>query len=776
MSEPRTLFRTLPVEPPAAAPRRRPLDNPRVLVAIVLLLLAVLAGLYWLSSSTTEIALPLLTDVILYALLGVDLALLVALVFVLIRNLLKLWVEQRQAVPFARFRAKFVAALLAMSIIPAVLVLISGSEIIRKSAERWFSEPVEEVLNASNAIALRWYQERQQAMAFRASKLAASIPASVLVVGDEKSVDLVLREEVGRMRDDGIDGMVELYRVQEEIGRAPSAALISGIASTPLALENVRASSDRVAERAVSSGQPETADDQLPGGGVLVRAAHPIRNQEGAIAGTVVVSQHLPADLRASAQLATSAYQRYQSLFLLKSPIQGVYLSIFLTVTLIILISATWLGLYLAKRITRPVQQLAEGARLIGAGKLDVRVQAETSDELGSLVEAFNMMAAELSTSREKVEQSRQDLERKNVEVDARRRYIETILERIATGVISLDTAGRISTVNGAAMRLLGLTPDAIGQPARTVFDGDDLRPLLMLAEAAERRDPRAIVQEIMILREDREQHLAGAATLLLRDDGRSEGAVLVLDDVTPLIRAQRVAAWRDVARRLAHEIKNPLTPIQLSAERLRRYFGHAPPPTGPLVSECTDAIIVEVEALKGLVDEFAQFARMRGPRMVPADLNRLIDETLVLYAGVLQEGTVRVERQFAADLPPVRLDAEQIRQVIINLVDNAIEALGGSSAPPRPDGQPPIVKVSTALDHRNGVVRFVVSDNGPGVPAADRDKLFMPYYSTKGRGSGLGLAIVRRIIVEHGGSIEAAEAVPTGTTFTVELPAAQDA
>jgi two-component system nitrogen regulation sensor histidine kinase NtrY len=774
VSEPGTLFRTVPADAPAAV-RRRPLDNPRVLAVLVLLLVGVLGGLYWLSTSTTEIALPLLTDVILYALLGVDLALLVALFFVLIRNLLKLWVEQRHAVPFARFRGKFVAALLAMSIIPAVLVLISGSQIIRTSAERWFSEPVEEVLSASNTIALRWYQERQQAMAFRAGKLAATIPASVLVVGDEKSVDLVLREEVGRMRDDGVDGMVELYRIDDQPGRPPGAALISGIASTPLALENVRASSDRIAERAVQSGQPETADDQLPGGGVLVRAAHPIRNEEGAVAGTVVVSQHLPADLRASAQLATSAYQRYQSLFLLKEPIQFVYLSIFLTVTLIILISATWLGLYLAKRITRPVQQLAEGARAIGAGRLDVRLEAETSDELGSLVEAFNMMAAELSTSREKVEQSRLDLERKNVEVDARRRYIETILERVATGVISLDAQGRISTVNGAAMRLFGLTPAIIGQPAAEVFDREELRPLLSLVDAAERRDARAIVQEIMIMREDRELHLAGAATLLLRDDGRSEGAVLVLDDVTPLIRAQRVAAWRDVARRLAHEIKNPLTPIQLSAERLRRYFGHAPPPTGTLVSECTDAIIVEVEALKGLVDEFAQFARMRGPRMVPADLNRLVEDTLVLYAGVLQQGTVRLERHFTADLPRVRLDAEQIRQVIINLIDNAIEALGGSAGPARPDGQPPTVRVSTGFDKRDGFVRFVVSDNGPGVPAADRDKLFMPYYSTKGRGSGLGLAIVRRIVVEHGGSIEAGEAVPSGTTFTVELPAAQD-
>jgi nitrogen fixation/metabolism regulation signal transduction histidine kinase len=280
-------------------------------------------------------------------------------------------------------------------------------------------------------------------------------------------------------------------------------------------------------------------------------------------------------------------------------------------------------------------------------------------------------------------------------------------------------------------------------------------------------------VHEITLARDEREIHLAATSTALIGEDRRPEGAVLVLDDVTPLIRAQRVAAWRDVARRLAHEIKNPLTPIQLSAERLRRHFSQATPQVQALVHECTSAIIVEVEALKGLVDEFAQFARLRGPRMLPVDFNHLVQETLRLYSGVLQQGLVKLDPDLAPLLPPVRADAEQIRQVIINLVDNALEALGGPGAASRVDGDPPTIRVTTTYDQRNGVVRLVVADNGPGVPAADREKLFMPYYSTKGRGSGLGLAIVRRILVEHGGGIEADDAEPSGTRFTVELPAA---
>ncbi|HSG00291.1 MAG TPA: ATP-binding protein [Vicinamibacterales bacterium] len=760
--------RTSPVASAPAEGRRRLLDNPRILLLLALLLLALMAGLFWLAGRTSEIALPILADVLLYPLLAVDLALLAALGFVLARNLLKLWVEQRQAAPFARFRAKLVAALLAMTIVPSVLVLISGSEIIRNSAERWFSEPVDEVLGSAQTIATSFYQERQTAMALRAAKLARTLPPASVTAGDDAALGPVVRGELETMR----DAVIEVYQPVTSPGRPLDATLLLAAESPTLPRDSVRASADRLAARAMSSGHSESVDEELLAGGVLVRAAEPLRDGTGSIVGAVVVSQYLGAEPRALALRATTAFERYQQLRVLQGPIQGVYLVIFLTVTLLILISATWLGLYLAKRITRPVQKLAEGARAIGAGQLDLRLEAETGDELGSLVDAFNMMAAELQTNRERLDKSRFDLEQKNLEVDARRRYIETILERVATGVISLDAEGCVSTINGAASRLLGLGPDAIGRPASDVFGRDDLGGLLPVIEAATRREPGGVVEEITLALEDREVHLAAAATILSGDDGRLEGAVLVLDDVTPLIRAQRVAAWRDVARRLAHEIKNPLTPIQLSAERLRRHFTGAPEQTLALVNECTNAIITEVEALKGLVDEFAQFARLRGPRLVPSDLNRLVEETLQLYAGVLKHGSLRIERE-AGSVPAVRLDAEQIRQVIINLVDNAMEALGGPRAARRPTGQPATIRLRTAFDRAEGVVRLVVSDNGPGVPAGDREKLFMPYYSTKGRGSGLGLAIVRRIVAEHGGSIGVGDAQPSGTTFTVELPAA---
>jgi two-component system nitrogen regulation sensor histidine kinase NtrY len=368
-------------------------------------------------------------------------------------------------------------------------------------------------------------------------------------------------------------------------------------------------------------------------------------------------------------------------------------------------------------------------------------------------------MAEELATSRQDVERSAIDLERKHLEGEGRRRYIETILERIATGVISIDEGGAISTVNDAAGRLLGVGSEAVGHQATEVFAREDLAPMATLLRPAATAGEESRPQEIALTRDGRDVHLAAMATALTGEGGHLEGSVLVFDDVTPLIRSQKVAAWREVARRLAHEIKNPLTPIQLSAERLQRHFGTAPPPTRALVDECTTTIVNEVESLKGLVDEFSQFARMPSPKTVPTVLGALLDDTLALYDGLFSE--LRFDRRFAADLPLVRVDPEQLRRVVINLVDNAVEAMERRG----------VITVETQHDPSNHLARIVVADDGPGITAADREKLFMPYFSTKRRGSGLGLAIVRRIIAEHGGSIDVTDNTPRGTRFTIELP-----
>ncbi|MEW5981556.1 MAG: ATP-binding protein [Acidobacteriota bacterium] len=740
---------------PGQARRRRLWrDNPWFLTSAIAVLIGVLAGIMTLANRSSALAPDFLSEFVLYALSFVDLTMLVALVFVLARNVIKLIVERRRALPFARFRSKLVAALLGLTLVPAVLVLIVGSELIRNSVDRWFNVPMDDILSSAQRIASDYYQEHQRLTGEEAARVARSL-ASMDLAGSDVGT---LRDAVAPAVNDGRVALVEVYRLSRVAGAPLQIVPVVDVASPSLPVGVNRASADRLASRA-AAGQPDTwSREPLDTGGELIRVASVVRRSDGTAIGVVVATSWLTGDVSARARRLTRSYESYSQLRVLKQPLTGVYLSFFLMVTLMILVSATWMGLYLAKRITRPVHALAEAAREIGAGHFEHRIERETDDEFGTLVDDFNAMADELAASRRQVEDSRITLERQHAEVESRRRYTEAVLERVATGVVTFDAHGIVSTINPAAASLLGISRGATGRPASEVFARPGLTPIASLASGLTGRASRP-AQELAIERDGREVHLAVAVTPLPGEDGASDGLVLVADDITPLIRAQKVAAWREVARRLAHEIKNPLTPIQLCAQRLQRQFSSSPPAVREFVDENTATIVGEVESLKALVDEFSQFARMPAPRRSPTDLHGLLDSTLVLYDGLFPD--VRFETLFAVTLPPIRLDPDQIRRVIINLVDNAVEAINQH-------GQ---IVVETRYEKDAGAVRVVVADNGPGIPPEERDKLFMPYYSTKKRGSGLGLAIVRRIVAEHGGTIDVGENAPTGTRFTIELP-----
>jgi two-component system nitrogen regulation sensor histidine kinase NtrY len=725
-----------------------------LLLAGIVALIAALAVLLLIGRGSSTLAPDFLTDFVLSALWATNLTILVALAFVLTRNILKLVVERRRALPFARFRAKLVTILLGMAVVPAVLVLLVGSELIRTSVDRWFNQPMDVMLTSANAIAGDYYAQQQTLVSAQAQRFArvlggVNVAASPSAVRDLVAPD-VLQERID---------LVEVYRLSTGADGRSQVTPVVDVASPSLPRTYSRASADRLAERTAASAAEARMVEPLSTGGDLIRTAVPIRSPGGAVVGVVVASEYLTDQFAARARGMTEAYEAYQQLRVLKQPLAGVYQSFFLMLTLMILVGATWMGLYLAKRITRPVQTLAAAADEIGAGHLDYRVKAEADDEFVSLIDAFNRMAGELSASRRRLERSSVDLERKHGDVESRRRYVETILDRLATGVVSVDIGGRIRTWNSAASRLLGIEQRVSGLPVSAVLGSSDLKPLAIAIDEAGRRREDLRPQEVSITREGREVHLAVMTTPLKRDDDTTEGVVVVFDDVTPLVRAQKVAAWREVARRLAHEIKNPLTPIQLCAERLRRHFAQSPPGTRDLVDECTSTIVGEVESLKGLVDEFSQFARMPAPRAVPTDLHALLDDALSLYRGLLAQ--IEIRTSYAESLPKVSIDPEQIRRVILNLVDNAIEAMDRSG----------VIDIDTRHDVNNNLVRVVVADNGPGIPPAEREKLFLPYYSTKQRGSGLGLAIVRRIVAEHGGSIDVTDNQPRGTRFAIELP-----
>ena len=752
-----------PVKAAAPPPRRSPApqgrkpfrDNTKLLLLGVVVLLTALAGLLALASRSSTLSPDFLTEFVLYALSATNLTMLVALVFVLARNIVKLIVERRRALPFARFRAKLVTVLLAMTLIPALLVLVVGSELIRNNIDQWFNAPMDNMLSSAQDIASDYYQERQHLVASQAQRFARTLSGIDLTGVDAAAVRDLVEPDVLQERID----LVEVYRVRSGAG-APQVVPIVDVAAPTLPREYSRAAADRLAERTAVARKQSDVVEQLSTGGDLIRTAIPIFAPNGPVRGVVIASEYLTDRFAARARSMTAAYEAYRQLEVLKPALAGVYLSFFLMLTLMILVGATWMGLYLAKRITRPVQMLATAANEIGAGHLDHRVEVETGDEFGSLIDAFNRMAADLAASRRRLERSALDLERKHEDVEGRKRYVETILDRIATGVVSIDVAGRIRTWNSAATRLLGIDARVAGMPASTVFASRELKPFaaVIADAAAAREDVKS--QEVSITRDGRELHLVVMTTPLMRSDGLTDGVVIVFDDVSPLIRAQKVAAWREVARRLAHEIKNPLTPIQLCAERMRRHFSDAPDATKALVEECTTTIVGEVESLKGLVDEFSQFARMPAPRAVTTDLHVLLDDALALYRGLFTD--VEIRAHYAASLPKVSVDPEQIRRVVINLIDNAIEATDRRGT----------IDVETQHDAAHNIVRVVIADNGPGIPPAEREKLFLPYYSTKQRGSGLGLAIVRRIVAEHGGSIDVTDNMPTGTRFIIELPA----
>lgn len=734
--------------PSAQEPRTPFRDNPRLILAGIAVLLAALVALLMAANRSPSYSPDFLAEFVLYALLAADLTMVVALVFVLARNIVKLVVERRRGRPFARFRAKLVALLIGMTLVPAVLVLAVGSELIRTSLDRWFTAPMEEVLSSANQIAGDYYRERQARVTEHAVRIARALGDFDLVQEPPDGIREVAEPEVSLDRVQ----VVQIYRIVPGGDPASPEALVD-VAAGPTPPGYSRTTVDRIAREALGRSEPLSQVEPLGTNGDLLHGAAVIRTADGTPSGVIVASDLLAGDLARRSRQMTSAFENYSQLRVFQRPLTGVYLSFFLMVTLMILVGATWMGLYLAKRITKPIQMLANAAREIGAGHLDQRVEPQSDDEFGSLTEAFNTMADELATSRRRVEQSTVDLER-------RRRYVETILERITTGVVSINANGVVTTINSAAARLLGVPRTVVGQPARAVFERPGLEPLVAMLTAAPSGKAAPIERDMSITREGVDAHLSVVATPLAGDAGGHEGQILVLDDVTPLIRAQKVAAWREVARRLAHEIKNPLTPIQLSAERMRRHFADAPSGARALVDECTTTIVGEVESLKALVDEFSQFARMPTPRTTPTDVHTLINGCLSLYDGLFTD--VEFVREFGADLPLVRLDPDQIKRVMINVIDNAIEAM---------DRRGRIV-VETQHDEPNHLVRIVVADNGPGIPPGEREKLFLPYYSTKRRGSGLGLAIVRRIVAEHGGTIDAGDNAPHGTRFTIEIPA----
>lgn len=723
-------------------------NNARLVLAVTAGVLFAFVAFEALLRKSRDFSPDFLASVFLYGLTVLNLTLLLVLLFVLGRNLVRVLMERRRRVLGARFRMRLVLVFLLMAIAPSLLLIVVGSDLIQQTVDRWFNVDVERILSGAQALGVGLRTSVLENSRTHARVLAREVEARGLL--DAAGQGRLRRTMEVRARERRID-MVNVFTTDGELVAVmdPRLPVTQGAA----------ASSEPLAEAALAGREAEAS---VPfGAGELVRVAVPIRGTGGDVQGAMLVSTFLPGGIAAEARDVQESYAKFQKAKAFKEPIKAVYLSIYLLAALLILFGAVWLSLYLARRITTPLRHVAEGAERIASGERGVKVEFSSSDdEFTALIASFNRMSERLARSEEEVEHSRAGLTRKNQELEERRRLMETVLETVGTGVVVIDAEGTLTAVNAAACRLLDIDAGSVGRRLEETLSGPGRAQIPSLVQRLLSGRVARQDREVLLPARGRDRHLAVTVVPLEGAPGSPRGAVVVVDDLTPLMRAQKVAAWGEVARKLAHEIKNPLTPIQLSAQRIRKAHLKSAPDFDKVVTECTGAIVQEVEALKNLVDEFAQFARLPAANLTPGSLHQVIDQALSLYDGLF--AGIRIERRLASDVPTLRLDADQMKRVLINLVDNAIEATDKRGT----------VVISTEFDRSQGRVRLGVADDGPGIPAQDREKLFVPHFSTKKRGSGLGLAIVSRIVQEHQGAIRVEDNPPRGARFVLEFPA----
>ena len=684
-------------------------------------------------------------DIVVFAALSALIFLLfVALSFVLMRNLLKLFAERRLGVLGSKFRTRMVAGALLLSFVPVMVMYWFAYGLMNRSIDKWFSTPVEEVRSDTRAMATSLANYGMQNARAEAAAIAA------------------LPEIERAFSGHGFSGVVDEFQSRQ--------LTLQGGFALAVRDDTVEASFNAPAPWPVLKPRLPLAD---------AAAARPAQfswqdldytlgsaSVEGG--GLILVAIPLPREFSQAVRQVEASQRRYYDLARERRIVRRTYMGLLLLLTMIVLFVTTWLALFLSKIVTRPLSALAEATQEISRGRLDYRVDVSAADEIGDLVRSFNRMAEDLEASRRQIEASSRDLSAANMELDQRRRQMETILESIPTGVLSLDASRRVTHVNQALLRMFhpDSTHDGSGQiilgaSLAEVFPAEvlgDFEPLLR------RADRMGVTTSQMEIQLPHSSLNAALTVATLRHQGEGSGYVLVFEDLSDLLKAQKQAAWREVARRVAHEIKNPLTPIALSAERIQRQLDRSTPTdsaTAGIVRSCADTIAGAVETVRRLVDEFSTLARFPVASPRPADINDVVEHALSMFSGRLDG--IGLRKVLAADLPPVMVDSEAMKRAVANLVDNAAEALRDSIVRE--------IEISTALVASRDAVEITVSDTGHGVTRELKEKLFLPYFSTKKRGTGLGLAIVNRIVEDHHGSIRVEENHPVGTRFVVELP-----
>ncbi|MBX9657666.1 MAG: HAMP domain-containing protein [Nitrospiraceae bacterium] len=683
-------------------------------------------------------------------LLNLDLIGFVVLTLLLSRNLIKAYFERRHRLVGSGFRTKLIAAFIGFSLIPTILLAIVASGLVNKAVDVWFSDQIDRVMKDSYEVA-RMQHAGHIALAVNSARaIGQELFREDMLTSEQR--DLLIAAMARKRMEYGVAGIEVFSSKMETLTKALDAEIPAGVLDLPV--------SQLVLQ--VINGKQEFTSVQEAQTGRLVRAGVPVAagNNRGELAGVVVVEAYVPESLLTKMEGIGRQYEEYKQIKAMKNPIKaGAYLFV-AVVTVMILFSATWFGFYVARSITVPIQRLAEATVAVAQGDLSVKIDAKATDEIGTLIESFNRMTGDLQGSKFKLEDANRSLRQTNVELDRRRAYIETVVETIAAGLLSIDRSGMVTTFNPSGERILGLSADRIrDRQANEVFKEFGLEVFQTVYDRmqADDRDDWSLEGQVDVQGKPVKIRLSGSR---MRDEANKDlGYVLIFDDLTELIKAQKVAAWQEVARRVAHEIKNPLTPIQLSAQRLRKKFFEKSPDFDKIFDEATNVIVTEVGSLKHMVDEFSKFARLPAPQMARQSLNEVIQEVLTLYRAAHKDIEFCVTLD--EDLPVLNFDREQLKRVCVNLFDNAIQAMNHTGR----------VWVSTKYDTKRKRAIVSVADEGVGITPEDQEKLFVPYFTRKKTGTGLGLAIVRRIITDHDGQIQASNNQPKGAVFTFDLP-----
>jgi len=683
----------------------------------------------------------LLSNLVVILLFDISFLLLGLLLLLVGRNLAKVIFEHRRGLIGSKFQVRLVLGFIAVALVPSLFLLIVAGAFLRADVASWFNPEYERVLDDSLDIAKVYYLSAANNAAHFAREIAREAAAKGLLRPERRAE---LKSFIEERQEDYNLGTIEVF----DRGRR-----LLLIALSPKTPTGIGVSPDSPLLAQTLGGHAMTRTDRF-GKSDVIRGSAPIyaSPESDTVMGAVVVDYYLPRSLAQRAAGISQTFEDYFQLRTLRQPIMRSYFLALMLIGLVVVLLASWFGMYLARGVTVPIKLLAEGTQAIAHGDLEHEIPSVGDDEIGQLVNSFNRMTADLRSSQ--------------TELERRRAYTETLLRNVSAGVVGLDSQGVITAINSYAERMLGLKAgEVLGRRWRSVFQpalADALEEIF-----AEHRRPHEVRSSIKLQPAGGSEIELMVAASTLGDGADGElGTVLFLEDVSQLAKVERMEAWREVARRIAHEIKNPLTPIQLSAERLRRQLAErASDGDARLIDECTRIIIGEVEDLKRLVGEFSAFARMPHLNPVPGDLNPLVEETVATFREA--NPGVDFATVLASLLPQIAIDRDALKRAIVNLLENAVNAAVGAN----PNGGGPNIEVRTALDAESGVVTLEVSDNGPGIPQALRSRIFEPYFSTRKGGTGLGLAIVSAIVADHHGFVRVRDNQPRGSRFVLEFP-----